>query len=1076
MVRVALALPLVAALMLLAGAHSADAAVTVRVLSPAQDSVTVGRAVTARVRVAGPVKGFRAVIRSPRGTRAVTDRFTQVRPGVWRGRLRVDRDLRPGRNHLSIRVRRPGGRYSVAVSHFVMATRPADLATRVPDRGAGPFRDAFRLRAGADFTARLDGRDVRDAFASRDGRLWRGDIRPRHGMRFGANRLRVVAFDATGRYEVLNRRRTLAPTAPLADAGADRIVHPRSVIRLDGTASRRRQAGPLEYRWRITAKPRGSRGRLVGAGGARPRLVGAAPGHYRVDLHVGDASAPARAGAARDQVELSVQQPQGPQGVPVQTIVDPSNPGIQVGGTFYPGAPGFGQILILDRSTLTPTRATTPNVPFPITDRLDELFEGIASQISDDQVVIVAGPGGPITGSIDPADVTFLETALQAFGSAGDQATIDALQAGGYTLIGIPGLVPGTAIENRGARQGTLPAGGVAGNFVTDLHSNYSFAWPASFTTFDTRAPGSTDAQNRVTVAGQTYVSDPVTNPYGGWQLVWLDADTLGPRGNFTYQNCFGASPCLDAMNAQLNAILADPVPGLVFLSSINNAQHTGRAAIATDGGILQAVGQFGGNESAFTVPGEYTLVGLAGLGFQGPNEGLDVNQAVAGAPSSRIAGLLRRNDQGLWQGGTSGTPGPTQDVTVWQPQLQRILAQPAQPFPALNTAGQRAAVRYIAAEVNLPSVSTAADVRALYWGDDDIQWSDKLALLDSDVPPCTQSPCAGSFAQVKQAFVTEWDDVATVRSYFTGGGSTDLDGIYSSAFGDSTLGFVAIADGVMSAYPAPPAQPARSPSWFSVLDSSLTLARGFTGFVPVVGGQISAALSVGQGAEDVYRAVTTTPGGAQALDPRVFEGDIFTFGSDLEKAWTAQISSLSHVADLLVSDDGRLTAAAASIQSTGPAGWGLDTNASNQITESLQASIAGYIWSSMLPVTTQVFTCIPEQRVPGTPALDQAVLTYFTSEQAGDQGGPPYQVSSSWAYLASQGHPKSFPTSAILRTLFGTDTDDDQLSLQPEYFMAWGARNATGNPNGADNPSPAPGFEWVSEMRDGGACQAGGP
>lgn len=1075
MVRVALALPLVAALMLLAGAHSADAAVTVRVAAPAQDSVTVGRAVTVRVRVAGPVKRFRAVIRSPRGTRAVTNRFTQVRPGVWRGRLRVARDLRPGRNHLSIRVRRPGGRDAVAVTHFVMATRPADLATRVPDRGPGPLRFAFRLRPGADFQARLDGRDVRDAFASADGRLWRGDVRPRHHAHFGVNRLRVVAFDETGRYEVLGRRTTLRRTAPLADAGADRIVHPRSVIRLDGTASRPRQAGPLRYRWRVTATPPGSRGRLVGAAGATPRLVGATPGHYKVALQVGDASAGPRAGAALDAVTLSVQQPQGPQGVPIQTIVDPSNPGIQVGSTFYPGVPGFGQVLILDRATLTPTRALDATLIFELTDQTPEFFEGIAAQINDDQMVLVAGPGGPIPDTMSPQQVQFLQNALRAFGASGDQDTIDALQAGGYTLIGIPGLVPGTAIENRGVRQGTLPAGGVAGSFVTDLHSNYSFAWPASFNTFDTQAPGSTDTQNRVTVAGQTYVSDPVTNPYGGWQLVWLDADTLGPRGNFTYQNCFGASPCLDALNAQLNAILADPVPGLVFLSSINNTQHTGRAAIATDGGILQAVGQFGGNESAFTVPGEYTLVGLAGLGFQGPNQGLDVNQAVADAPSSRIAGVLRRNDQGLWQGGTSGTPGPTQDVTVWQPQLQQILAQPAQPFPALGTAGQQAAVRYIATGVGLSSISTAADVRALYWTDDDIRWGDKIAALNG-LAACTQSPCARSFAQVRQTFQDEWDDVATVRSYFTGGGSDDLDGIYTSAFGDSTLGFVAIADGVMSAYPAPPAQPARSPSWFTVLDSSLTLARGFTGFVPVVGGQISAALSVGQGAEDVYRAVTTTPGGAQALDPRVFEGDIFTFGSNLEKAWTAQISSLSHVADLLVSDEGRLTAAAASIGTTGPAGWGLDTNASNQITESLQASIAGYIWTSMLPVTTQVFTCDIDQRVPGTPALDQAVLTYYTSEQAGAQGGPPYQVSSSWAYLASEGHPKSFPTSAILETLFGDDTDNDQLGLQPEYFMAWGARNATGNPNGAANPSPAPGFEWVSQMRVGGACQAGGP
>jgi hypothetical protein len=1073
--RTALIVPFLAMLLFISGAQ-AGAQVSVRVVTPAQDSVTIGRAVTVRVRVAGPVRRFRATLHSTRAPREVARRFTQIRPGVWRGRLRVGRDLRPGVNHLFIRVRRPGGRDAVDAVHFTMATRRADLVARVRDRGSGPFRFAFRLRKGADFRAFLNGRDVRDAFASDDGRLWRGDIRPRHRMRFGANRLRVVAYDATGRYEVLGRRTVLPRTAPLGDAGEDRTVHPLSVIRLDGTASRRPGTAPLRYRWRITARPKGSRARLVGAKGPRPRLVGASPGPHQIELRVNEPrprpGSARLAAAARDSVTLSVQQPQGPAGVPVQTIVDPANPGIQVGSTFYPGAPGFGQVLILDRATLTPTTVTNPTRLFS-SDSMAQVLGVVADAITDKQMVLVAGSGMTMFGSLDPDDVQAVENALAALGGTEDQAGVDALLDGTYTLIGVPGIPAGTAIENRGGRQGTLPAGGVSGSFVTDIHANYSFMWPASFNTFDTQAPGSTDTQNRVTVAGQTFVSDQVTAEFGGWHLVWLDADTLAPRGNFTYQNCGGASPCLDGLLAQLETILGDPTPGLVVLSSVNNTRHLGVGGNETDGGITRAIGLFGGNEPAFIEPGEYTLVGLAGLGTRGPNLGLDVNQAVARSPSSRIVGVLRRNQQGLWQGGTSGTPGPTQDVTVWQPGLQQILAQPAQPFPSFSAPGPKAAFAYIAKNVPL-TVSTPAALRAQYWNDDNIVWSDLYTSLRA-LAPCRTSPCAGSFASVKQTLLAEWEDLTTVKSYFTGGGSTQLDGIYQSAFTDSTLGFEAIAAGIMSDYPSPPAQPARAAEWLTLLDSSLTLARGLTGFVPVVGGPVTAALSVGQGAEDIYRAVANTQGGAQALDPRVFEGDIFTFGKDLENAWTAQVASLSHVSDLLVSDAGRLSAAAARIDdATGTDGWGLDTDSAGKITETLQASIAGYVWTSMLPVSTQVFTCSIYDRLPGTPALDQATLSYYMSEQAGDQGGPPYQVASSWAYLASRGHPKDFPSSTVLDQIFGTD--EGELALQHPYLMAWAARKASGDPNGAIPEAGAPGFEWVSEDRDASVCQSGGP
>lgn len=211
----------------------------------------------------------------------------------------------------------------------------------------------------------------------------------------------------------------LPRTAPLGDAGEDRTVHPLSVIRLDGIASRRPGTAPLRYRWRITARPKGSRARLVGAKGPRPRLVGASPGPHQIELRVNEPrprpGSARLAAAARDSVTLSVQQPQGPAGVPVQTIVDPANPGIQVGSTFYPGAPGFGQILILDRATLTPTTVTNPTRLFS-SDGMAQVLGVVADAITDKQMVLVAGSGRTMFGSLDPDDIQAVENALAALG------------------------------------------------------------------------------------------------------------------------------------------------------------------------------------------------------------------------------------------------------------------------------------------------------------------------------------------------------------------------------------------------------------------------------------------------------------------------------------------------------------------------------------------------------------------------------------------------------------------------------------------------------------------------------------
>jgi hypothetical protein len=155
-------------------------------------------------------------------------------------------------------------------------------------------------------------------------------------------------------------------------------------------------------------------------------------------------------------------------------------------------------------------------------------------------------------------------------------------------IVGVLAAAPGDAYQSLGGEQAGLPSGGVQGTFATDVNDLYAFKWPASFVPFDTQAPGSTATQNRITVAGQTFVSANVTDPNGGWHLVWLDGDTLKPRGNFTFSNCFGAAPCAGGLLAQFQTILNDPTPGLIILTTIRLGSRNA-VSLETEGGIQQA-------------------------------------------------------------------------------------------------------------------------------------------------------------------------------------------------------------------------------------------------------------------------------------------------------------------------------------------------------------------------------------------------------------------------------------------------------------------------------------------------------
>jgi hypothetical protein len=283
----------------------------VSVLTPGSDGLAARSRATVRIRLAPGARLRRVTLDG----RNVTGRFRRMGSRLFKAHLM---GLTRGSNHLWVSARIRRGQDGYAVRRFYAGSRPsprflsvAGVSRRV---GARPLRVRVRARSRPVRTVvRLNGRRVEHAFVRRARARLAPVVSASHGLRFGRNRLKVVAWHRNGTYDVERRSFVVHRTRPLAAAGIDRMGRARSPLRLDGTRSRPRRAGtPLAFSWRIVAKPRGSRARLLRPSSVRPVLRPDRPGRYRLRLTVserqrrGQASAAAVVGAS-DSVTATVQ-------------------------------------------------------------------------------------------------------------------------------------------------------------------------------------------------------------------------------------------------------------------------------------------------------------------------------------------------------------------------------------------------------------------------------------------------------------------------------------------------------------------------------------------------------------------------------------------------------------------------------------------------------------------------------------------------------------------------------------------------------------------------------------------------
>jgi len=888
----AVALAITAAMAVAAG----PAAAAIRIVAPRDDALTTRSVVTAEVRLSGRVNGFRAYVRG-RDFSDIRARFGPARNGVRTARLRVGRELLVGRNHLFVEVRGARGRRQLASSHFTVGRARRDFL-RLQGVRSGTTRAPIALRAaagrGATLRATLNGRSIARVFKEGRADRWRGDLAAHDGLRYGRNRLTVTAFhEQTGAYRRIRRSFRIRPTGPLVGAGRDRVARRGLLVRLDGRSTRASRRGrAVRMRWRIVKRPEGSKAKLRQTSSARPVLRPDVRGRYTIRLRAFEpgrrSAAVTAAPTATDTVEVAAQPAMLPAGIEVTTLASADDPGIQVGGAFY-RLGGWAQLLVLDRTTLEPV-GSNANTSYPGTAAGMSQLQQDAAKLTSSELAILSGSGAPANiGADGQESLAGVMTSLggtfePGAGSAADLAT------GQWSMIGITGVPQGAAYQSIGVADGSgRPPGSMNGFFQIDTQNKFTFTWPPTFETFDTGAPGTSAAQNVIALGSQTYTSAPIPGSIrGGLHVLWLDAGTLAVKGEYTVPNGFRTSiggqcpptpalTCLDVFANQTLPSIADaPGTALIVVASF------GAPAAFNAGGILdpgntswaamtQELNAFGAQPAVFLGldgSGDYSFLGTEGsLQADGPNTGTELGQSRAGAASARLAGLFERDRQGNWAPGVNGSPQPPAlDLPLYQPSLQRLLAQEPQPFEPFDTVAEQAAEEYINDKLSFARLDPVNGIRALYWGDDSIAWSTAQSTLQV-MEPCQASPCRDGFSRVQGILVPEFSQLTTVLQHM-GGSSSQLYSLLQTAFITGTVTFDGIAADIQKAYDVPPAQP-QGADPMAMVDDVLTIASGASGGIPVVGGVTSGAFTMAVGMNQLIGDLSNGEGARRRSTPR---------------------------------------------------------------------------------------------------------------------------------------------------------------------------------------------------------------
>jgi hypothetical protein len=933
-----------------------------RIATPADGGLVRAKALTLVVRP-GPGARLPAVKVDGRRVRAKFRRAGSKRARVWRARVSTVR-LRPGVHRLQVvgrdRARRP--RHDERT--FVVGRRaPRLLRLKAPSRAAvSPARVRVRVPVGAQVRATLNGRAASNAFGSELARTRRGRMGANDGLRFGVNRLRVVAWDPdSGRYAVRRTRFRLARRAPLVGAGPDTRVPRRRSVRLSARSSRPARGGRLSYRWRIAQKPAGARPRLVRPRTATPRLRTDRRGVYRVAVTVTEhgrgSSAAAATSSSTDVATVSAQQPVSAMGLPISTAPAGGGDGIVLGGqTQAPTGSGI-QVLVIDRDSDSEAGGpgATATQPYQVTvdvqqnlsfdgdtadlEELEATLEGLEGS---SPLVILTAPAGTIS---DPAAFS---SAVAQMGSGHTYSSSDVTDA--VSVIGVPGTTAGTAWENPGNDLGApgLPAGNMTGFLGMDSKSNFAFVY-GEYVPFDTGGPGTIAQPHTITVGGTPYTVTGGPNQSGYHVVAW-SPDAASQQNVFLPTNASldNSTPTQDlAFQQQAAEFLAKYVGNgdvTLLIESIGLPTPT----TLQWNGVADGISALGGNIHVFNTSflngpanaiGSYALVTGGGDTFQerainATEASPTVNQQPGTATG--VLRLSRETELGPAYGDPTGQiAGQAMTLAYQGPSTWEPID------PASN--------QFIACLLGF----SVDDVRINYV--QDIGWGPlQTTLTGLTDEPTAVCPGTGVTGPNFDAAQTQLKQEVAWLNQVTNLLLTDYTlNVYGTATSAVNLQQLA-TDAVTST--DPPQQTGILTEVGQLISDAFYLVPDDT--TSVLGAMFGAASDLGSDSEG------NSAGGTLSTTPAAMEGDLNTVTSN-------QVSALANLKDIFVSDADKLSTAGAAILAQADSGgpWTWNTPVQDATNTKLGASISQWLYRQYLPLTFTAWQVGDAQVPPSDPA-----------------------------------------------------------------------------------------------------------
>jgi hypothetical protein len=944
-----------------------------RILAPAPDALLRGAPVRFVVRLRPQARRFGAWL----GGTEVTARF-RARRGGLRVALIPRSLLRRGINHLVVRTRDgSGGRDPDSVS-FVLARRDRGLVTPVTPRArrkaraSGTLAVAFRLRRPPDrFRVRLNGRDVSHAVPG--GLLRRGRLAADDGLRFGRNRLYVVARTDEGTWDAARHRVVVSRARPLAAAGRSATVVAGTRIRLDGRRSRTTRPGArLRYSWRIVRRPERSRATLNARRARRPALGIDVAGTYRIALTVEERSATGHLrGRALDVSEVTATPDLPPMGARVVT----TRTGITLGGQTYPVTPGSTYALAVRRDTLEKF-----NFGVFSSGQQGLFYEGFRCDVEKaaknqgvDVLWIGYGPPGCCAGVT--ANNGFTEVTFFDHDAKSDPITL---------------MNDGMSLRNPDKPDEVGDPGGIVGWLQVDYQGRYTLIRPP-YLRFDSSSD-SGPLSNVMTINGRPYSSQLVNVPAGtsGFQVLALERANLDPLAGFpkAYPTNSGFPDFDDhyqqTMANDLKAALDQGA--FVVVQSIGTPYPTrpSWAGIAAQLERMGASGHVFNTLDGSVDPGAPKPLSYAVAGCVGCQRAAESSYPLTRAKGAgSVAGLLARDGDWRWDLylRDAGLPNG-KDVDY---RLAQIAYQDPVSWPAGASPGQLKALEFLHPKLGLkvPSADVycyrATDVRTAYCNDL-IDWgADKLPLLPKDdkiASLAQQCGCsADDLAAVVKQLRIEFLHVDQVNELLKTGGRIDT--ILARAFPQSQGDIQTIADDITAAVQMQASGQQRS-SWVEYVAWVFEVASEVAPFVEEA--EFFGALAGVVGSTLGLAGDTTNDG---ASDFR-FAAD--KLGTEMSNAFNANAAQRGHIHNLIVTDWGKLSTVGPLVDGD----WGDNPAYTPHLYNILRLGQARWAWQKLLGGGYGAYLFYPPR--PGYRVND--LWCEFTA----GSGGKPFEDESNWA------------------------------------------------------------------------------